>query len=38
VGGSLRDVQELAGHASIRTTQTYIDANPDAQLRIVELV
>jgi integrase/recombinase XerD len=38
VGGSLRDVQELAGHASIRTTQSYIDANPDAQLRIVELV
>jgi integrase len=38
VGGSLRDVRELAGHASIRTTQTYIDANPDAQLRIVELV
>jgi integrase/recombinase XerD len=38
VGGSLRDVQELAGHSSLRTTQRYIDANPEAQLRIVELV
>ena len=37
--GSLRDVQELAGHSSIiRTTQRYIDANPEAQLRVVELV
>jgi len=38
VGGSLRDVQQLAGHSSIRTTQAYIDANPEAQLRVVELV
>lgn len=38
VGGSLRDVQMLAGHANIRTTQGYIEANPDAQVRIVELV
>ncbi len=38
MGGSLRDVQMLAGHANIRTTQGYIEANPDAQVRIVELV
>ena len=35
VGGSLKDVQELAGHANLRTTQKYIDANPDAQDRVV---
>jgi integrase/recombinase XerD len=38
VGGSLKDVQELAGHANLRTTQRYIDANPDAQVRVVGLV
>jgi integrase len=38
VGGSLRDVQILAGHSSLRTTQRYIEPNPDAQLKIVELV
>ena len=38
VGGSLKDVQELAGHANLRTTQRYIDANPDAQVRVVALV
>jgi integrase/recombinase XerD len=38
VGGSLRDVQMLAGHSNLRTTQRYIDANPEAQSKIVELV
>src|SRR3984893_13195861 len=38
VGGLLRDVQELAGHTNLRTTQRYIDANPEAQVRIVDLV
>jgi integrase/recombinase XerD len=38
VGGSLKDVQELAGHANIRTTQRYIDANPEAQVRVVGMV
>ena len=38
VGGSLRDVQMLAGHTNLRTTQRYIDANPDAQVRIMDLV
>jgi integrase/recombinase XerD len=38
VNGSLRDVQILAGHSNLRTTQGYIEANAEAQVRIVELV
>ena len=38
VGGSLRDVQMLAGHSNLRTTQRYIEPNPEAQRKIVELV
>jgi integrase len=38
VGGSLRDVQMLAGHSNLRTTERYIDPNPEAQVRIVDLV
>jgi integrase/recombinase XerD len=38
VGGSLRDIQMLAGHSNLRTTQGYIEANAEAQVRIVELV
>jgi len=37
-GGSLRDVQLLAGHRSIQTTQAYIDGDTDAQRRLVALV
>src|SRR6202000_2564641 len=36
VGGSLRDVQALAGHSNLRTTQRYIDENPEAHARVVE--
>lgn len=38
VGGSLRDVQLLAGHSALGTTQGYIEADGMAQRRIVELV
>jgi integrase len=34
-GGSLRDVQELAGHRSITTTQGYIEGSSDAQRRLI---
>jgi integrase len=37
-GGSLRDVQVLAGHRSIQTTQRYIDGDTDAQRRLVALI
>jgi integrase len=37
VGGSLRDVQVLAGHSALTTTQRYIEAHADAQNRVVEL-
>ena len=38
VGGSLRDVQMLAGHTNLRTTQRYIEANAEAQVRVVGLL
>jgi integrase/recombinase XerD len=38
VGGSLRDVQLLAGHSALGTTQRYIEADSLAQKRIVELI
>lgn len=38
VGGSIRDVQALAGHSSIATTQRYIDSDPEAQRRLVDLI
>jgi integrase len=38
VGGSLRDVQMLAGHRSIVTTQRYIDGDTDAQRRLVAML
>jgi len=37
-GGSLRDVQILAGHRSIEMTQRYIDGDSAAQHRLVALL
>jgi integrase len=36
VGGSLRDVQILAGHSALSTTQRYIEADAGAMKRVVE--
>jgi integrase/recombinase XerD len=38
VGGSLRDVQLLAGHRSIETTQGYIEGDTRIQRRLVGLI
>jgi integrase/recombinase XerD len=38
VGGSLRDIQILAGHSNLTTTQRYIEGSGEAQRKIVELV
>ena len=38
VGGSLRDVQMLAGHADLTTTSGYIEADPEAARRVVNLI
>lgn len=37
-GGSLRDVQLLAGHRSLQTTERYIDGDSDAQRRLISLI
>ena len=37
-GGSLRDVQDMLGHASLNTTQRYLEPSSDAKRRLVDLV
>lgn len=38
VGGSLRDIQIMAGHRNLQTTQRYIDYDTDCQRKVVNLV
>ena len=38
VGGSLRDVQILAGHSSLAVTQRYIEGDSEARKKIVDLI
>lgn len=38
VGGSLRDVQYLAGHSSLSTTQRYIEGNSMSKMKVVDMI
>ena len=38
VDGSLRDVQELAGHSSLSMTQRYIDGDTRAKRALIALI
>jgi integrase len=38
MGGSLRDVQELAGHSALTTTERYIEGDRDAQRKLVRMI
>lgn len=37
-GGSLRDIQQLAGHKSLQTTQKYIEGDSEAKRRVVDMI
>ena len=37
-GGSLRDIQYLAGHSSLQTTQRYIESSSEAKSRVIGLI
>ena len=38
VGGSLRDVQYLAGHTSLQTTQRYIEGSTESKKKVIGLI
>ncbi|MBX3735612.1 MAG: site-specific integrase [Candidatus Didemnitutus sp.] len=38
VGGSLRDIQLMAGHRNLQTTQRYIEHDTECQRKVVNLV
>ena len=37
-GGSMKDVQSLAGHEDMKTTSRYIDTDEEAQRKVVDLI
>jgi integrase/recombinase XerD len=37
-GGSLKDVQRVAGHANLRTTKRFLEDSPDVQTSVMNLV
>jgi len=38
VGGSMRDVQSLAGHSNLQTTQRYIEVDTASQKKVIGLI
>ena len=38
MGGSIRDVQQLAGHANLSMTQLYIEGDTEAKRKLVDLI
>ena len=38
VGGSLRDVQMLAGHSSLAVTQRYIEGDGEARVKLINMI
>ncbi|MEZ5691974.1 MAG: site-specific integrase [Rickettsiales bacterium] len=38
VGGSLKDVQQLAGHCSLETTQAYIEGDSNIKRKLINLL
>lgn len=38
IGGSLRDVQELAGHRALTTTERYIEGDRETQRKLIRLI
>lgn len=37
-GGSLKEIQEMAGHKSLETTELYIEVNEGAKQRVIDLI
>ncbi len=38
VGGSMRDVQYLAGHSSLQTTQRYVEGCSESKVKVMSLI
>jgi len=38
VGGSMRDVQYLAGHSSLQTTQRYVEGSSESKVKVMSLI
>lgn len=38
IGGSLRDIQELAGHRALSTTERYIEGDRETQRKLIQML